>query len=926
MYNFFQGKYGFILLVVIAPYVLANEDPVNLETIALTADGKKAIQDAYKGGGNMDIPRTENDIQPYTIINSETIQQSGATSVEEVLNKVLTMNTSVQNEAGTGFTATTSQVNLRGLGANHTLILINGRRSAGIGNRGTAELSDQPNLNNIPLSAIERIEVLPTSASAIYGSSAIGGVINIILKRDYVGTEITVRYQDTFDNNQPVKNFSLLSGFSLEDGRTQVMITASREDQDALTHWDKKWRNMGRALQLKNNPNSILGATNPPAGNLVNIKSKNGTDLIPGSSMVHIPKGWNGDLSQLQSGYALGLSNAMSAWSGDTSVITESETESYGLSVNRDFTDKLNIYAEAGYDQETAKHLTAPHGYGSVEYKANNPANPFGQDVLVTYPVNWSDMGIKAYRRPENKTTRFGTGFTYNLNPDWTINADYAWSRANIMIHYPRRGSNNPGAKAWTNDFNNGLIDLIQDTTTNGTDVIAKYWNYAKTKSQSTLNDFALRAAGTAYRWYAGDINLATGLEYRKIETEGFADHQHVDNPWRKPTERSMNASSAYAELSIPFISPDMNLSWAKHFDMQIAGRYERFDVKARTPLYKVDTVTQYNSVLTGYDVQDKVTYDDFTPTVGFSFAPNDQLMLRASYSEGFITPELNRLAEPTSSEVTTGTLTDPKTGQVIQTYSSLGGGNPDLTPESSKSYNAGIVFTPNAISGLRLSLDYFNIKKSNNILAPSAQDILNNEDRFVGRVQRDANGNVIAIDTKPFNALGLKTQGLDANLSYNFDSKIGHSIFKLGYTYTDRYDEQNTLAGDWESKLNGSASGNPIRHRANASFVLQPTDQWSFGWASQYYDGYNITDKNAILSQTGQALDKYKIDDAFFHDIFARYKLKVPKMKDTSAEFTLGINNLFDEYTLDMTGTNYISRFSNTLGRHYYVNMKFAF
>lgn len=921
----FKGQCICALVFVITPSAFAIEN-TTLKTITLSADQKKSIQEAYKGGGNMDIPRSEDDIQPYTIIPNEMIQQSGATSVEEVLSKVLTMNTSIQNDSGSGFTGTTSQINLRGLGANHTLILINGRRSAGMGTRGTAELSDQPNLNNIPLSAIERIEILPTSASAIYGSSAIGGVINVILKRDYVGTEVNLRYQNTLNDQQPVLNGSFVSGFSLEDGRTQVMVTASKEDQDALKYSEKNLHNMGRALQVKNNPNSIYGAANPPAGNLVNIKSKNGSDLITGSSMVHIPKGWNGDLNQLGQGYALGLSDAMSAWSADTSIITESKIESYGLSINRDFSDRLNVYAEGSFDIEESKSLNNPHGYGSVEYKANNPANPFGQDVIVTSPVNWADMGEKAYRRVENKSKRFATGLTYDVTPDWSVSADYAWSRADIMINYARRGNNNPNAKAWAADLKDGKINLIQDTTTNGTDVIARYWNFPKTQTQSTLNDFALRAAGTAYRWYAGDINLATGLEYRKIDTAGFADHQHVDNPWRKPTERNMNASSAYAELNIPFVSPDMDLPWVKHFDMQLAGRYERFDIKARTPMYKVDTATQYNSVLTGYDVQDKVSYDDFTPTIGFSFAPNDQMMLRASYSEGFITPTLTSMGEPTSSTVTAGTLTDPKTGNLIANYTSISGGSPDLTPESSKSYNAGIVFTPSLVSGLRLSIDYFNIQKNNNITTPSAEYVLANESRFGQRVQRDGQGNVIAIDTTPFNALGLKTQGLDTNIRYNFDSLIGHSKMSLGYTYTDRFDEQLSLTGGWESKLNGSAKGDSIRHRANASFVLEPNSQWSFGWAAQYYGSYNIKDQNAILSQTGHSAEKLRIQDDILHDLFVRYTLKTPKMKESAAQFTFGINNVLDSYTLDMTGSNYISRFSSALGRNYYLNMKFSF
>lgn len=224
------------VMIGISPIVVATEStPHVLPTIEIEAQQeRKALKD-----GNMDIPRTEDDVQPYTIISAEKIKNTGANDVSDLITKLLPQATSVPNDAGSGFTGTTSQINLRGLGANHTLILINGRRTAGIGNRGTAESTDQPNLNNIPLEAIERIEVLPTSASAIYGSGAIGGVINIVLKRDYVGTDINVRYEDNLANNQPVKTVSLVTGFALEDGRTQVLFTASKRDQDALTQGEK---------------------------------------------------------------------------------------------------------------------------------------------------------------------------------------------------------------------------------------------------------------------------------------------------------------------------------------------------------------------------------------------------------------------------------------------------------------------------------------------------------------------------------------------------------------------------------------------------------------------------------------------------------------------------------------------------------------
>lgn len=927
--TFRKNPYQYLIKKMIYASVIIGTSPISyatehavpvLPSISIKAQQEiKPLKD-----GNMDIPRTENDIQPYTIISSEEIKNTGATNVSDLISKLLPQATSIPNESGSGFTATSSQINLRGLGANHTLILINGRRTAGMGSRGTAESTDQPNLNNIPMEAIERIEVLPTSASAIYGSGAIGGVINVVLKRDYVGTDVSVRYENTFHNSQPVKTVNLVTGFALEEGRTQVLLTASKRDQDPLTHFDKKWRNMGREIQLKNNPNSIHNASSPPAGDLVNLRIKNTDGTY---TAAHIPKGWDGNVNTLGQGYSLGLSDQMNSWSGHTALITESQKEAYGLSINRNFSDRLNVYLEGSYDKEEGKHLASPHGYGVVTYKADNPANPWGKEVQVNFPVNLSDMGEKLYRRIENETKRVATGFTFDLTPDFTLSADYAWSRANILINYPRLGNNNPGSKAWTSDFKAGLIHLIKDTTSESTDVITKYWNYPKTQTQSTLHDFALRGAGSVYSWYAGDISMATGLEYRKTETQGFADHQHVDNPWRKPTERNMNAKSAYLEFGIPLISPEMQLPWAKLFDMQIAGRYEEFNIDSRTPEYKIDASTGYNSILKGYSTQPKTKFDAITPTLGFRFAPNDQVLFRASYSEGFISPTVSQLAEPTSIQTTSTTLTDPKTGKLISSYNSISGGNSNITPESSKSYNAGIIFTPDLIPDLRLSLDYFHIKKSNNIAAPTAEYILQNEQHLPKRVERDNAGNVTTINTQPFNALGLKTSGFDTALNYSFDSLFGASTLNIGYTYVDQYTQKTSLTGGWMSQLDGSTSGDPTRHRANATFTLKPNDTWTFGWGTQYYSSYNITNATAILNQTGIATKSLKISDEFFHDIFVRAKVKIPNVKPlNSAELGFGINNVFDTYTLDMSGTNYISRYSSTLGRNYYLNMKFSF
>src|SRR6266853_1427642 len=184
---------------------------------------------------NVDVKRTEDDVQPYYILDSKQIQQSGATNVEEFLKQRLTMNTTIRSNSqaypGFSIAGSTSSVNLRGLGSNETLILINGRRSAGVSIQGT---TNQPDINGIPLSAIERIEVLPSSASAIYGGAAVGGVVNIILKKNFKGGEFNATYENTTQSNAPLRSVNATYGVSLGDGKTRVMVTGHYSDGEIL--------------------------------------------------------------------------------------------------------------------------------------------------------------------------------------------------------------------------------------------------------------------------------------------------------------------------------------------------------------------------------------------------------------------------------------------------------------------------------------------------------------------------------------------------------------------------------------------------------------------------------------------------------------------------------------------------------------------
>jgi iron complex outermembrane recepter protein len=255
---------------------------------------------------NLDVTRTEDDVQPYTIFDAQTIQQSGAVNVEDFLKQQLTQNTESITNAQLGATSlgATSGINLRGLGTNETLVLVDGRRMAGVQQAGGSENNGgQPDINGIPLAAIERIEVLPSSASAIYGGSALGGVINIIMKKNFHGGEFHYTYGNVTDGHVGQNNVGATYGFSLPDDKTHIMVSANYADQQTLTVGDRlNLYDRGISTGLNNCASCLYNTLITPVGaaatniegidpyyNPTNLTLKNGTAL--NSPMTFIPVG-----------------------------------------------------------------------------------------------------------------------------------------------------------------------------------------------------------------------------------------------------------------------------------------------------------------------------------------------------------------------------------------------------------------------------------------------------------------------------------------------------------------------------------------------------------------------------------------------------------------------------------------------------------
>ena len=414
----------------------SNEIEFNLPEVLVT--GSRIL--------NQDIKRSRDDIQPYVVYSRKMVEQSGARNVEDFLKQRLPMVTSdvVPAQLATAV-GNVSSISLRGLGPEETLILVDGHRVAGFGFIGSAR---QPDLNGIPLAAVERIEVLPTTASAIYGGSATGGVINVVLRRDYSGVETKLTYGNTFEGDASERRVDLSAGLNFNDGRTNVLVAGTYSDASALLTSERDFTQRARERVLANNSAAILNAA-PPLGATTNISSapvagvrpaltlRNGTPL--NASRTFVPDGYTGIASDNGAAlvanagqYNLELANTAQVDSGRRSLLNNPTIESLSMTLRHEFSESFSAYLDAAATNNFGHH-TVSAATSTFNIPASSAANPFAQAIQVTVPAVGTDGEIES----ELRGRRLVGGVNVRLPRSWQLGASYTWDRARFSSSQP---------------------------------------------------------------------------------------------------------------------------------------------------------------------------------------------------------------------------------------------------------------------------------------------------------------------------------------------------------------------------------------------------------------------------------------------------------------------------------------------------------
>jgi iron complex outermembrane recepter protein len=619
------------------------------------------------------------DIQPTShvvIITSEDIAREGASTAADIIRQ-LPQNFSTVNQA----TSTTSlglsndipggalgvaSANLRGLGSSATLVLVNGRRIAA---SPSFNGDGQINLGTIPAAAIERVEVLLDGASAIYGSDAIGGVINFILRKNYEGAETRVRYDDGANGGDA---WSLTQTFGTGWGSGHVLLTAQYRDMQAVSAYRAGWttsdlRSRGGSDWRTTgvNPAYIfdLGGSLPASFN--GTENWTAADVSPNNVVP----------------YNLPATRLVDATpKGNLGSLTLSLEQQLGARVTG-FVDAL--YSESknvARDGVAAVELTVP---------ASNPFNRLGTDVYVNDEI----QGVTNVTETKIQRLNIAAGVDVRLFADWKWNVTGTFGTEKSQNYLTEV---NPSIANTINLFGNG-------TAQGNVSPFVSFPAGDDPKSITEALDTAID--GRLFALPGGDAKLAVGLQYRP-QTLNLSAAPLEDNYYNPISgELKLDARAYFFEAGLPLIGVKNAVSGIQGLLLRVAGRYDDYTFKGQ--------------FLGPSQPEQTREFTKFNPEIGLLWHPIGQLALRASWEESFRAPGLLDLGQgftlyPAAIDGTFP-VRDPVTGKIVQVPLGVGG-NPNLKPETSTSYSYGVEWTPPVVPGLSLDVTFTRIDWANRI------------------------------------------------------------------------------------------------------------------------------------------------------------------------------------------------------------------
>ncbi|MBM0104822.1 TonB-dependent receptor [Steroidobacter sp. S1-65] len=918
------------------------------------------IQEVVVTGSRISSPNMTS-ISPVTAISSEDIQVTGKVRVEDIINQLPQAMAAQGSTISNGSTGTAT-VDLRGLNAKRTLVLINGRRlMPGNPDSAPGVNSGAPDLNQIPRALIERVEVLTGGASSVYGADAVAGVVNFIMNTRFEGVMVEANYsfnQHENDNavadivrdkgyalpksnvsNGYTRDFSFVMGSNFADARGNATFYATYRDVEAVLQKDFDY-----------------SACSFNSGDVFSCGGSSTTD--PTRMQVRNPITGN-----LANNVILDADGGLRPYAGATDAYNFGPLNFYqrpderytaGLFMDLDVGESQTVYSEFMFMKDRSVAQIAPSGIFNQEFTVpcNHPyftadeqqvfCQQFGlsaaPDSTDTVNIRIGKRNVEGGPRKSDITHeafRAVVGLRGQLTDAWSYDAygqfgqtelsslatgDFSITRIGRALDVVRDANGNPvcrsvitGVDPACVPYNPFQLNGITPEQINYLQIplVQRGTNTERILNASVTGDF------TGYGWKLpsaeSGLMMNFGVEWRHEESELTPDLalQSGDGAGTggatTPVEGSYTSRDFFMEARLPLVE---GKSFAQSLSAEAGYRYSDYDLDFSTDTYKL----------------------------GLEWSPISDIRARASYQRSVRVPNITELygiqavgldgtIDICASDVAGGELPGASLEECVRTgvapedygtiqnnsaaqYNGLIGGNPDLKPETADTLSFGLAFQPRALPGLRINIDYFDIKIEDAIQNPNADFTLlmcarTGDPQTCSRIQRDADGslwqsvNGYVVDT--FENIGeISTSGIDFDVSYAFDLGGGGRLgldFVATLLDSLEFTPQQGVTYDCAG-LYGSVCLVPApewRHKFDAT--------WRTPWAGidltlswRYFDEVkrDAEDSNQFLSFLGQVEGVLPTDSR----LGSRSYLDLTSAMTLAERYTVrvGVNNLLDK------------------------------
>ncbi|MGA8480180.1 MAG: TonB-dependent receptor [Chthoniobacterales bacterium] len=711
-----------------------------------------------QGGGELQqitvtgyiAPRVGDGTQPVHTLTQDFIQKQGDQTVSDVLQR-LPQNvgafTPIVN-AGASFSPGASEVNLYGVGFNTTLVLIDGYRQTlfPYPQNGFEPFVD---LNSIPLAAVDRIEILKDGASSLYGSDAIAGVVNVILKDEYNGADISYHFGVSQRDDYIENHVQLVAGVSQklwnDDSKLSIIVTFDYDDTSPIDASDRWYSNNVDHTKYS----SIFTderSSRTPAGNFFGLTTGNSYALIPGTLGPTVtPADFviNGALNHYQTIPGVQL------------IPREQRIATYDKITFQPF-KWVQVYDSFIYERtkEDSSFTALPvTETDNVTVPAGNPFNPFGEDLqwrgrLLQLGQRKTEAIIDTYRNIAGVRL-------IQLPQNWYVDASFLYAESdaeqtnfNNTLDSRLNEALSGTLPGFVGTFYNPFIDTNANPNAQFTNAL-RY--AAHSIARTDLTQWSIRGGGDLFYLCSGPVTVGGGAEYRSESYISVLDPNYNSHNLTAFGESSNAAGkyyvkSVYGQIIIPLLGEKWSWPGARALELDISERY--------------DDYSSFGSAA--------------KPKFALRYKPFDDLTFRASYSESFRAPSLPELFSGTITGFQF--VTDPRTATTVEVQQ-LGSGNPHLHPETGYSYYGGAVWTPGSAdpehswwgwaNGFTAYVDWIEISRRNVISEPSLQFVVNNEATNPSQVIRGTGGQIVTVLT-PFENLGAeRVDAVDFGGSY---------------------------------------------------------------------------------------------------------------------------------------------------------------